>query len=77
MKLLSGRITVDPKIVGGKPHFKGTRVPVYVVLEMLANQEKLEDILRAYPNLTEDDIKSALTYARNLAEVPASPVQRH
>lgn len=74
--MLPGRITVDNDIVGGKPHFKGTRVPVYVVLEMLANQESLDDIYKAYPNITADDIKAALMYARNLAEVPASPVQR-
>ncbi|OGH56055.1 MAG: hypothetical protein A3G34_13160 [Candidatus Lindowbacteria bacterium RIFCSPLOWO2_12_FULL_62_27] len=73
MKLLTGRITVDSKTVGGKPFFRGTRIPVYVVLEMLANRERSEDIFRAYPNLTEDDLRDALIYARNLAEVPAAP----
>lgn len=73
MKLFVGRITVEPKMVGGKPYFKGTRIPVYVVLEMLANRETPEDIFKAYPNLTADDLHDALVYARNLAEVPATP----
>lgn len=52
MKTLSGRIVVDPHTCGGKPIFSGTRIPVYVVLEMLANGEKSDDILAEYPNLT-------------------------
>jgi len=73
MKTLPGRITIDPHMCGGKPVFSGTRVPVYIVLEMLANREKSEDILAEYPNLTEADLRDALTFARNLAEIPGQP----
>lgn len=73
MKTLPGRITIDPRICGGKPVFAETRVPVYIVLEMLANQEKPEEILAEYPNLTKDDLHDALTFARNLAEIPGNP----
>ena len=75
MKTLPGRIAIDPAICGGRPHFKGTRVPVYVVLEMLANQESWDDIHADYPMLTQDDMHAALEYARNIANIPRqSPV---
>jgi uncharacterized protein (DUF433 family) len=73
MKTLPGRIVVNPKICGGKPSFKGTRIPVYVVLEMLSNQEKLDEILAEYPNLTASDVQDAIVFARNLAEIPGNP----
>ena len=73
--MLTGRIVIDPKVCGGKPIFKGTRVPVYIVLEMLANQEKLDDVLSEYPNLTASDIQDAIVFARNLAEIPGYPAR--
>ena len=75
MKTLPGRIVIDPAVCGGRPHFKGTRVPIYVVLEMLANQEPWDDIHADYPMLTQDDRRAALEYARNIANIPRqSPV---
>ena len=44
MKTLPGRIVIDPAVCGGRPHFKGTRIPVYVVLEMLANRETWDNV---------------------------------
>lgn len=44
MKTFPGRIIVDPERRSGKPLFSGTRVPVYVVLEMLANDESQDEI---------------------------------
>ena len=73
MKTLPGRIIIDPKVCGGKPTFKGTRIPVYVVLEMLANQEKPNDIFAEYPNITASDVQDAIVFARNLAEIPGNP----
>ena len=74
MKTLAGRITIDMQTCGGKPIFSGTRVPVNVVLEMLANREAPKEILAVYPNLTLEDLHDALTFARNLAEIPGNPV---
>jgi len=75
MKTMPGRIVIEVAVCGGRPHFKGTRIPVYVVLEMLANQETWENIHTDYPLLSPDDIRSALEYARNIADVPRqSPV---
>jgi len=73
MKTLPGRIIIDPERCSGKPVFSGTRVPVYVVLEMLANDESQEEILKEYPNLTADNLHDALLFARNVAEIPGNP----
>ena len=47
----------------GKPCLKGTRIPVYLVLEKLAAGETSEQILAAYPQLTKDHLNAALQYA--------------
>lgn len=62
-------ITIDPKICHGKPCFKGTRVLVHTVLEMLASGETPEEILEdAYPQLTKRHIEAALRYAAHTAQ---------
>ncbi|MBI2890732.1 MAG: DUF433 domain-containing protein [Nitrospirae bacterium] len=71
---LPGRVAIDPNYRGGRPHFRGTRVPVYVVLEMLANREKPKEILSEYPNLTAEDLRDALMYAKQPAEIPGTPI---
>lgn len=74
MKTLPGRIVIDGSMCGGRPCFRGTRIPVYVVLEMLRNQEAPEAILAAYPDLAVGDLQAALEYARNLAAIPCQPL---
>ena len=51
----------------GKPCLKGTRIPVYLVLEKLAAGETSQDILTAYPQLKPEHIKASLEYAARLA----------
>ena len=51
----------------GKPCLKGTRIPVYLILEKLAAGETNEEILLAYPQLKPQHIKAALEYAAHLA----------
>jgi len=60
------RIEMDPKKVGGKPVIKGTRIPVYLILEMLASGMNIGDILKEYPELTEEDVKEAIKYASRI-----------
>jgi uncharacterized protein (DUF433 family) len=60
---LSKRIEVNPKILGGKPVIKGTRIPVYLILELLSAGYDFKRIIEAYPALTEEDIKAAVDYA--------------
>ena len=57
------RVEVDPDIMAGKPVVKGTRIPVYVVLEMFEDGNSIQDILEAYPDLEEEDVRACLRYA--------------
>ncbi|MGA2386304.1 MAG: DUF433 domain-containing protein [Candidatus Bathyarchaeia archaeon] len=63
MEELMDRIVVDPKILVGKPVIRGTRIPVYLIIEFLANGVTEEEILDQYPSLKKEDIKAALLYA--------------
>lgn len=60
---MNDRITTDPKVLAGKPLVRGTRIPVYLILELLAAGNTREDILREYPQLKEEDIVAAIEYA--------------
>lgn len=63
------RIVVDPRVCGGKPYIKGTRIPVTMVLELLEDELSFADISRDYyPSLTMADIKACVEYARELVE---------
>ena len=53
----------DPAIMMGKPVIKGTRITVELILEKLAAGETVDDILSAHPHLTEDAVRSALSFA--------------
>ncbi len=57
------RIVVDPKVMVGKPVIKGTRIPVYLILELLAAGMGVDEILKDYPHLTRNDIAAVLLYA--------------
>lgn len=57
------RITIIPGLMGGKPTIRGMRFPVKDILEMLANDMSIEEILDQHPDLEKDDIKAALLYA--------------
>ena len=60
------RITVNPKIFGGKPIIRGHRLAVEHVLGMLAAGDAVEDLLRAYPWLEREDVLACLAYARRV-----------
>jgi uncharacterized protein (DUF433 family) len=57
------RIELNPKVCNGKPVIKGTRIPVSVILEQIAQGESWADLLKGYPELNKEDIKAALLYA--------------
>jgi uncharacterized protein (DUF433 family) len=69
-KLLD-RIVCDPKILSGKPCIKGTRIPVHIILDLLAAGENNQGIKKAYPNITDEDIRACLNYASVLADEEA------
>lgn len=60
------RIIQDPAIMVGKPVIKGTRIPVERVLEQLAYKPELDELFAMFPELTLDDVRACLTYARTL-----------
>jgi uncharacterized protein (DUF433 family) len=57
------RITVDPRQMGGAPCIRGLRIPVATVVGMVADDMTYEEILAAYPDLSEGDIRESLRYA--------------
>jgi uncharacterized protein (DUF433 family) len=57
------RITLDPKVMGGKPCIRGLRVSVGMIFGLLASGQSRERILQAYPYLEPADIEAALAYA--------------
>lgn len=61
------RISVNPEICHGKPCIKGTRIPVYVILDSLASGMSYNEIKNEYPPLTDEDIKASLQFAVSLA----------
>jgi len=63
MEEIMDRIVVDPEVLSGKPVIKGTRIPVYLIIELLANGITEKEVLRQYPTLKMEDIKAALLYA--------------
>ena len=62
------RIAAAPEIMHGKPVIKGTRIPVYIVLNLMAGGLKIEEILKEYPDLTKEDVLACLEYAAELAQ---------
>ena len=63
---MNDRIVSDPNVCGGDPIVKGTRVPVYVVLDHLAAGDDYDTVLTNFPRLTRDDILACLQYASYL-----------
>ncbi len=60
---MESRITIDSKILGGKPIIKGTRISVEFILELLASGMEIETILNEYGQLKKEDVLAAIGYA--------------
>jgi uncharacterized protein (DUF433 family) len=58
------RITADPRILGGKPVVRGTRISVGLVLEELAHNPDVAELLAAHPDLARADVQACLAYAK-------------
>ena len=71
------RILRDPSICGGEAIIKGTRITLRTILASLAEGDRVEDLLREFPTLTEDDVLAVIAFAAASAEedlpVPAIP----
>ena len=69
------RITINPKVGHGQACIKGTRIPVHQIIRMLANGDKIEELLKDYPSIERDDIYACLDYAESLAEEQITPIE--
>jgi uncharacterized protein (DUF433 family) len=65
MTIEHSRITLDPKLLAGKPVIRGTRLSVEFVIGLMADGWSEADILANYPGITHDDIIACLAYARD------------
>lgn len=62
------RITIDPKVMGGKPCIRGIRITVGTITGLLSAGETVDSVLALYPSLEREDIFAALAYATWRAE---------
>jgi uncharacterized protein (DUF433 family) len=60
---LRQRLIIDPRVMTGKPVIRGTRIPVELIVRMLAQGIPEDEILQEYPRLQPEDIRAALAYA--------------
>lgn len=70
------RITFDPEVMGGKACIRGMRISVSAIVGLLAAGRERDEILKAYPDLEEEDIREALRYAAwrvEELEMPLAP----
>lgn len=63
-----GRIEINPNIMLGKPVFKGTRIPIYVILNLLGEGCSFEEIIKDYPDITKGDILAAIKFAARFTD---------
>ena len=65
-KDLLNRISIKPDVCFGKPCIRGTRIWVSLILDFLASGMTREEILKEYPQLTEEDIRAAIAYGAEM-----------
>lgn len=75
-KPLLQHISVNPNVCFGKPCIRGTRIWVSLLLDFLANGMSIEEILKEYPQLTEEGVRAAIAYGAEMSreryvEIPA------
>lgn len=72
---MNDRISFDPNVCHGQACIKGTRIPVHQIVFMLANGDTIDDLLKAYPTITREDILACLEYAATLTEEQIAPIK--
>jgi uncharacterized protein (DUF433 family) len=60
------RISVDPRVMVGKPVIRGTRITVELILWKLGGGASIEELLEAYPTLSREDVQAAIAYAADV-----------
>ncbi len=72
MAKFGDRIAINPAVMHGRPVIRGTRIKVELILRKLAEGATKADVLDAYPNLSHEDIRAAITYAADVVAHEAS-----
>jgi len=72
--MISERIIVNSNVCHGQACIRGTRIPVYQIIRMLANGDQIKELLEDYPSLKREDIYACLDYAASLAEEQITPI---
>ena len=62
------RIVANPKVMAGKPAIRRTRIPVYLILALLASGMTEDEQLQEYPALTRTDLRAVLAYASKIGK---------
>lgn len=70
------RITFNPNVMGGQACIRGMRIPVSLVVNLVANEMTIDEIIKEYPDLEPEDIKEALQYASWLTREELHPAVR-
>lgn len=73
-KKLLKKISVKSNICHGKPCIKGTRIPLFVILDAIAAGMSYKEIIQEYPPITEEGIRAAVYYASLLAQEQETPL---
>jgi uncharacterized protein (DUF433 family) len=77
MNELLERISLDPRVCGGKPCIKGTRIWVSLILDFLSDGVTETELLVEYPQLTPKDIRAAIAYGAEMARERVIPISLH
>ena len=72
---MNSRITVDPQVCHGQACIRGTRIPVYQILRMLACGDSVEDLLQEYPSVTREDILACFDYVASWPKRQVTPLE--
>lgn len=62
-------VVSDPGILGGKPVFRGTRLPVETLFEYLADGQTLDYYLETFPSVTREQVLAVLRYGQQRIEL--------
>lgn len=64
--MILDRVSTNPRVLGGKPVIRGTRLAVEYILKLLGSGYRYEDIKREYEGITDDDINACILYASEI-----------
>jgi len=65
---MNNYITIDPRICNGKPVISGTRIPVTVILDQLAESGSVKEVVQQYPELSPEQVTAALQYCHSVID---------